>query len=289
MKIVISGASGLVGSRLAKGLAERGDTVVPLGRSDGWDPVSGLAPAEALAGADAVVHLAGENIAQRWSAAARERIRESRVAGTANLVAGIEATQPRPRVLLCANAVGYYGNRGDELLSERSRPGEDWLATVCVEWEKAATNAAALGLRVCVLRTGVVLDRHGGALAKMLPAFRAGAGGPVAGGRQWISWIGADDLVALYIAALDDERFDGPINAVAPQAVRNADFSHALGRALHRPAFAPVPGVAMRLLFGEMAAIVTDSQHVVPDRAQELGFRFTRPELDAALADALSQ
>jgi hypothetical protein len=289
MRIVISGASGLIGSQLSAALVARGDEVVPLGRDSGWDAAARAAPAERLAGADAVVHLAGENIAQRWSAAAKQRIRDSRRAGTANLVAGIAASDPRPRVLLSANAVGYYGNRGDECLTEASSPGSDWLAGVCVAWEEEALRAQGHGLRVCVVRTGVVLDRHGGALAKMLPAFQAGIGGPVAGGRQFMSWIHLEDLVSLYVAAIDDERYDGTINAVAPRAVRNADFSHALGHALHRPSFAPVPALALRALYGEMASIVTDSQNVEPQRAAELGFTYAHPELDEALADALSR
>ena len=243
----------------------------------------------ALSGADAVVHLAGENIAQRWSASARERIRDSRTVGSANLVAGIEAAAPRPAALICANAVGYYGNRGDELLVESSAAGSDWLSQVCVEWEAAANRAAELGVRVCIVRTGVVLDRDGGALAKMLPPFQAGIGGPVAGGRQYISWIHADDLVAFYLAAIDDAKFSGAVNAVAPAAVRNGDFSKALGRALHRPAFAPVPKAALQLLYGDMASIVTDSQNVESGRRAELGVSYAHPELDEALRDALSR
>ena len=294
MRVVVTGASGLIGKRLVSSLRARGDDVTTLSRSgdDGatrWDPSSEPAPADALAGADAVVHLAGENIAQRWSDDARERIRTSRVAGTANLLAGIEAADPRPRVLVAANAVGYYGNRGDDLLTEDAEPGEDWLAQVCVEWEAAAMAAAALGLRVSVLRTGVVLERSGGALAKMLPPFQAGVGGPVAGGRQYISWIHVDDLVTFYLAALDDERIAGAVNAVAPEAVRNAVFSKALGRALHRPAFAPVPRLALALLYGDMASIVTDSQNVKPARAAALGLGYEHPQLDEALRDALSR
>jgi len=279
----------MIGSRLAASLAARGDEVVALGRSTGWDPVSGPAPDAVLAGADAVVHLAGENIAQRWTAGAKERISKSRGTGTSNLVAGIAAADPRPRVLVCANAVGYYGDRGDERLTEDSGAGGDWLAGVCIEWEQEALRAGAHGVRVCVLRSGVVLDRHGGALAKMLPPFVAGIGGPVAGGRQFMSWIHLEDLVALYTAAIDDARYSGPFNAVAPRAVRNGEFSHALGRALHRPSFAPVPALALRALYGEMAAIITASQNVAPARAGELGFAHRHPELDEALADALSR
>jgi uncharacterized protein len=291
MRVVLTGASGLIGRRLTAALRERGEDVVALSRSgaDGatrWDPEGEPAPVH---GAEAVVHLAGEPIAQRWTPAVRERIRSSRVLSTANLIRGIEAADPRPQLLVCANAVGYYGNRGEERLTESSPPGTDWLAGVCVEWEQAAQAAGELGLRVCVLRAGVVLDRRGGALAKMLPAFQAGVGGPVAGGRQWVAWIHVDDVVGFYLAALADERYEGAVNAVAPRAVRNADFSKALGHALHRPALAPVPGFALKALYGEMAKIVTDSQNVVPARAQELGVQFAHPELDEALADALSR
>ena len=294
MRIVMSGASGLIGRRLALALRARGDEVVELSRSgrDGtvrWDPIHEPAPAGALAGSVAVVHLAAENIAQRWSASARNEIRESRVAGTANLVAGIAAAVPAPRVLVSASAVGYYGNRGDEALSETATPGTDWLATVCVGWEAAAAGAEALGLRVCGVRTGVVRDADGVALAKMLPPFRLGVGGPVAGGRQYISWIHADDLVAIYVAAIDGDDFSGPLNAVAPNPVRNATFSKALGHALHRPSIAPVPAAALHLLFGEMASIVTDSQNVQSGRALELGVKFEHPEIDEALRDALSR
>jgi uncharacterized protein (TIGR01777 family) len=283
----------LIGSRLVAALRGRGDDIIELSRSgrEGtalWDPLTEPAPASVLAGADAVVHLAAENIAQRWSPSARDAIRRSRTVGTANLVAGIEAAEPRPRILVSASAIGYYGNRGDETLTENSTPGADWLAQICVDWEQAALAAEPLGLRVCVLRTGVVLDRDGGALAKMLPPFRLGVGGPVAGGKQYISWIHADDLVAIYIAALDGDAFSGPLNAVAPQPVRNAEYSKALGKALHRPAFAPVPAAALHLLFGEMASIVTDGQNVSDARAAGLGVTYAHPSVQEALSDALS-
>jgi uncharacterized protein (TIGR01777 family) len=293
MRIALSGASGLVGGRLAAALRARGDEVIELSRNAergavGWQPSREPAPAGALDGSDAVVHLAGEPIAQRWTTRAREAIRDSRTLGTANLIAGIAATDVRPRVLLSANAVGYYGSRGDELLVESSAAGADWLAEVCVEWERAAMAAAPLGLRVCVLRAGIVLDRRGGALAKMLPPFRAGLGGPVGGGRQYVSWIHVDDLVALYLAALDDDRFAGPLNAVAPEAVRNGEFAKALGRALHRPAVTPVPAAALRMLFGDMAVIISDSQNVRPELALARGFSFAHADLDEALRNVLS-
>ena len=294
MRVTITGGSGLIGSRLVAALRDRGDDVTVLGRSVAgaatvaWDPRSGPAPAAAIEGRDAVVNLAGAPIAQRWSPAAREAIRSSRLEGTANLVAAIAAAAQRPRVLVSASAVGYYGDRGAQRLTEDSGPGDGFLAEVCAGWEQEALAARASGPRVCVLRTGVVLDRRGGALAKMLPPFRAGIGGPVAGGRQYVSWIAAADICALYIAALDDERFDGVFNATAPEPVTNAELSRALGRALHRPAIAPIPGLALRLLYGAMAETVTASQRAVPERALALGHRFALAQLDAALATALS-
>ncbi|HSD79903.1 MAG TPA: TIGR01777 family oxidoreductase, partial [Solirubrobacteraceae bacterium] len=186
-----------------------------------------------------------------------------------------------------ASGVGYYGHRGDEELAEAAPAGDDFVAQVCATWEREAEAAAALGMRVVRMRTGVVLDASGGALAKMLPFFRAGVGGPVAGGRQYLSWIGADDVVALYLAALDGAGWSGPVNATAPDPVTNREFSRRLGRALHRPAFAPVPGLAVRLLYGDMAEIVTTGQRVVPARALALGFRHRDADLDAALRRAL--
>jgi len=294
MRVTVTGGGGLIGTSVVAALRARGDEVTVLSRSGSagtvrWDPLAGPAPADALDGRDGVIHLAGEPIAQRWSTAVREAIRASRTSGTANLVAGIEAAPQRPQVLVSASAVGFYGDRGDERLTEDSAPGDGFVAEVCVAWERAALAARELGLRVCVLRTGVVLDRHGGALAKMLPPFRMGVGGPVAGGRQFISWIGLGDLAQLYLAALDDARFDGPLNATAPTPVTNADFSRALGRALHRPAALPVPAAALRLLYGPMAEIVTGGQNVIPARLLELGHSFERPDLDGALAEALAR
>lgn len=301
MHVTITGATGLIGRRLVARLRERGDEVTVLSRDPGaagarlgvaavgWDPLAEPAPADALAGRDGVVHLAGEPVAQRWTAAARERIRASREVGTRNLVAGLAAAQPRPRVLVSASGAGYYGAHGDEPLDEQAPPGDDFLARVCVGWEAAATAAQDHGARVAVLRTGVVLDPTGGALAKMLPPFRLGVGGPVAGGRQWLPWIHADDLVGLYLAALDGgDGWRGPINAVAPDQVTNARFSKALGRALRRPAVAPVPRLALKLLYGDMERIVTTGQRLVPRRARELGYAFRHPELDDALRDALA-
>jgi uncharacterized protein (TIGR01777 family) len=301
MRITVTGATGRIGSRLVRQLLDRGDEVTVLSRNPdraraalpgvdavAWDPAAQPAPADALAGRDGVVHLAGEDIAQRWNADAKRRIRESRELGTRNLVAGLRAADPRPPVLVSASAVGYYGPHGDEPLDETAPAGSGFLADVCAAWEREAQAAEELGVRVVRLRTGVVLDRDGGALAKMLPFFRLGGGGPVAGGRQYMPWIHRDDLVALQIAALEGgDDWTGPINGTAPETVTNREFSKALGRALHRPAFAPVPGLAVRVLYGDMAELVTEGQRVEPRRAQELGYEFRHPRLDEALRSTL--
>jgi len=299
MNITLTGATGLIGVRLVRALRERGDDVTVLSRRPegaaarlgveavGWDPQAGPAPEPALAGRDAVVHLAGEPVAQRWNADVKRRIHDSREIGTRNLVAGIEALAERPRVLVSSSAVGYYGKHGDEPVPESTPPGDDFLATVCVAWEREALRAQELGLRVAIIRTGVVLDAQGGALAKMLLPFRLGVGGPVAGGDQYMPWIHVDDLVGLYLAALDGDDWSGPLNGTAPEPVTNAAFSKALGRALHRPSFAPVPGFAVKLLYGDMSEIVTEGQRAVPERPQALGFAYAHPDLDEALRSAL--
>jgi uncharacterized protein (TIGR01777 family) len=234
------------------------------------------------------VHLAGEDVAQRWTEDAKRRIRDSRETGTRNLVAGLRASEPRPRVLVSASAVGWYGARGDEELDEQVPAGDDFLARVVTAWEREADRAADLGMRVVEVRTGVVLDKDGGALSKMLPFFRLGIGGPVAGGRQYLPWIHLDDIVGIYLAALDGDGWSGPVNGTAPEPVTNRDFAHALGRAIHRPAFAPVPALAVRALYGDMAEMVTQGQRAVPRRPLELGYRFRHPELDDALRSALA-
>jgi len=252
-----------------------------------WEPMSEPAPAEALAGREAVVHLAGEKIAQRWSERAKRAIRETRVTGTRNLLAGMRAAAPAPRALVSSSGVGYYGAHGEEPLDEEAPPGGDFLAQVCVEWEAEAQKAQALGARVVCVRTGVVLDRGGGALEKMLPPFKLGFGGPVAGGRQYISWVHRADVVRMIVAAARDERWRGPVNATAPRPVSNREFSRALGRALHRPALLPVPALALHLLYGEMAEIVTRGARVVPAKALVLGYEFAHPDLEEALSSAL--
>ena len=301
MRIAITGATGRLGGLIVRELTARGDEVTVLSRDAdkarerlgdveavAWDPSAGAAPAEALAGRDAVVHLAGEDIAQRWNDAALERIRRSREVGTGNLVAGIAAADPKPQALISASAVGYYGNRHDPI-DEDAPPGDDVLADVCVVWEREAEKAAELGLRVARIRTGVVLDRHGGALEKMLLPFRLGVGGPVAGGRQPLPWIHVADVVGIYLQAIDDDRWSGAINATAPHPVSNKEFSKALGRALKRPAIAPVPAFALRILYGGMAKLVVEGQRALPRRALELGYQFRHPDLDEALQSALRE
>ncbi len=287
MRITITGASGLIGSRLVKQLEQRGDEVTKLSRSTNWNPADGPAPAELLAGRDAIVHLAGENVAQRWTDETRKAIRDSREIGTRNLVAGIEQADEKPKALISSSAVGYYGPHGDERLDEDTPPGTDFLAEVCVVWEREADKAAALGLRVVKVRTGVVLDADGGALSKMLLPFKLGGGGPVAGGGQYMPWIHIDDVVGIYLAAIDSPSWQGAVNASAPEPVTNKTFSKALGRALHRPAVAPIPGAAIRLLYGDMAEIVTKGQRVIPRRTLDLGYSFQHPDLHEALRAAV--
>lgn len=316
--MTVTGATGLVGPTLVGALAERGADVTVLSRDpervharfgstaavgeragpgggplvpvEGvrWDLMTEPAPAAALEGRDAVVHLAGENVAQRWTSKARQAIRDSRVTGTRHLVEGLHACEPRPPTLVSASAIGYYGAHGEEPLDEDAPPGNDFLAHVCADWELEAARAVELGMRVVQVRTGVVLDSGGGALQRMLPAFRLGAGGPVAGGRQYVSWIHRDDLIGIILAALTDERWRGPVNATAPEPVSNRDFSRALGRALGRPSLLPVPGAALRLLYGEMAEIVTTGARVVPAKPLVLGYEFRHPRLPEALTSALA-
>jgi uncharacterized protein (TIGR01777 family) len=300
MKITVTGATGLIGARLVAALKDRGDDVTVLSRNPekagqslgveavGWDALNEPAPAAALSGRDAVVHLAGEPVAQRWNASRKQAINDSREIGTRNLVAGIEAAEPRPQALISSSAVGYYGKHGDERIEEDTAPGSDFLAKVCVVWEAEADKALALGLRVAHIRTGVVLDRSGGALKTMLPPFKMGVGGPVAGGRQYMPWIHLDDIVGLYLRAIDDPTWSGAYNGSAPEPVTNKAFSKALGKAIHRPAFSPVPAFAIKLLYGEMSEIVTEGQRAVPTRALAGGYTFKHPELDEALASALS-
>ena len=299
MKALVTGATGFVGPRLLRLLdqpvvlsrnAERARRT--LGSLAGaifrWDPQQGPPPTEAFEGVDVVLHLAGESVAEgRWTAAQKARIRDSRILGTRYLVQGIARAEQRPRVLVSASAVGYYGDRGDEELTESASPAHDFLADVCVAWEEEARAAEQYGLRVVTARTGIVLGAGGGALGKMLTPFKLGAGGPLGNGRQWMPWIHVADLAGLYLHAAETAAVRGPMNAVAPHPVRNTEFTKALARQLHRPAFMPAPYLGLRLLFGEFAQVLFASQRVIPRVALDTGFQFQYPEIAGALREIL--
>lgn len=298
MKTLLTGATGLIGRELVARLGgavvlsrdpERARRTLPGVEAHAWAPEAGPPPAEAFQGVEAVFNLAGEPVGEgRWTAERKRRIRDSRVLGTRNLVAGLATLERRPRVLVSASAVGYYGDRGDEILDETSPPGRGFLADVCAEWEREAMAAERLGVRVVCVRTGIVLARGGGALAKMLTPFRMGVGGRLGDGRQWMPWIHVDDEVGLLLHARNDARIQGALNAVGPRPVTNAELTRELGRALHRPALLPVPKTALRLAFGEMSEILTASQRVLPKEAERTGYAFEHPELAGALAALLS-
>ena len=301
MKALVTGATGFVGPRLLRLLdaptvltrsPDRARQSIGhlAGRIIRWDPLQGAAPAEAFEGIDVVFHLAGESVAaSRWTKAQKARIRDSRVVGTRHLVQGIAHASRKPAVLVSASAVGYYGNRGDEELTESAAPADDFLAEVCVAWEQEAMAAERHGVRTVTARTGIVLGLGpGSALGKMLTPFKLGAGGPLGNGRQWMPWIHVADLARLYVHAAETASISGPMNAVAPHPVRNSEFTKALARQLHRPAFMPAPYLALRLVFGEFAQVLFASQRVIPQVALDTGFRFQYPELAAALQEILA-
>jgi uncharacterized protein (TIGR01777 family) len=300
MNITVTGATGFIGSRLVKELLRAGHSIQAIGRKRSadlpkaikfseWQSTEAEPPPESLAIADAIVHLAGEPVAQRWTPEVKGRIRSSRVDGTRNLVNALSKQSHQPRVLVCASAIGYYGSRGDEVLAETSAPGRDFLSQVVVDWEQAARQAEAAGIRVVSLRFGVVLGKDGGALAKMLPPFRLGLGGRLASGQQWMSWIHVDDVIGLIRFSLDNSSARGPMNTTSPHPVTNAEFTRELAAAVHRPAIFPVPRFALDLLFGEMAEVILGSQRVLPKATQSAGFQFHYPELRPALARLLSE
>ena len=298
MKIAVTGATGLIGAALCERLRQEGNDVLVITRRENssspfpvvhWNPERGELDTRSLEGVDAVVHLAGETIAERWTPEKKERIRTSRVAGTRFLVDGLKRLSKRPSVLIGSSAVGFYGNRGDEELDEGSPPGTGFLPEICQAWEAEVARASELGLRAVRLRTGIVLSTKGGALAKMLLPFKLGLGGPVGSGSQWMSWIHIDDVVGGYHFALHHSDLSGVANLTAPQPVRNADFTRALGRALGRPAFLPAPGFALKLIFGEMAQdLLLDGQKVLPRRLESAGYKFQHTGIDDALADVVS-
>jgi hypothetical protein len=288
---LVTGASGSIGRRLLAAL----DDVVVTSRSArrgaiGWDPAHERIDPRALDGIEEVFHLAGEPVAEgRWSRDKKDRIRASRVNGTRHLVESLARLERKPRVLVSASAVGIYGDRGDEILDERSRDGSGFLAEVCRGWEAEAMKAEELGVRVVCARIGIVLSPDGGAMPKMLPAFRAGVSGRLASGAQWMPWVHVDDVVGLLVAAARDDRWRGPINVVAPDPVTNAGFTTALARAVRRPAILPIPRAALRLIFGELAGVVLASQRVVPKSALEHGYEFRYGELTSAIGQVIAE
>ncbi|HKH14291.1 MAG TPA: TIGR01777 family oxidoreductase [Solirubrobacterales bacterium] len=303
MRVLVTGASGFLGSRVCDALLARGDEVVGLSRSPesarsanptanwhAWNATAERPPESALEGVDAVINLIGEPIDQRWTDEAKQRIRESRERATKNLVDALSAADPRPRALISQSAVGYYGDRGDAMVDESTPPGTTFDAGVCAAWEAAARAAEDIGMRVAVIRTGLVLDPEAGLLKQLLPPFRLGLGGPIAGGRQYMPWIHVDDWVHLVLWVLDGEDQSGTFNGTAPNPSTNAELSKALGRVLGRPAIIPVPKLAMKARFGnELGEVVTGGQRVVPRRALDGGFEFAHPELEPALRSLLGK
>jgi uncharacterized protein len=299
MKILVTGATGLIGRSLSRLLAGDGHALVGLSRSPEkhrgvpaqmhrWDPLAGPPPAEALAGVEAVVHLAGEPIAaRRWSAEQKKRIRDSRVISTRNLASAISSAKAPPAVFVSGSAVGFYGDRGDDLLDESAGAGKDFLSEVCREWEAAAEPVRQSSVRLVCVRTGVVLSTEGGALKKMLPAFKMGVGGRLGSGRQWFPWIHIEDIVAIFQHAIFNTSLSGPVNGTAPEPVTNAEFTSKLARALKRPAFLPAPEFALRLVMGEMADVLLMGQRAIPKAAVDSGYKFKHPRLDQALEDLL--
>lgn len=307
MRVFVTGGTGLVGTRLVRRLVERGDHAVVLSRSAArakaklgpavevveGDPMTAGPWRDAVAGCDAVVNLVGESVyARRWNAEFKKLLTESRTVSTRNVVTALRdrPTTPdsRAKVLVNASAIGYYGPHGDEELDENSPPGNDFLANLSAEWEREAFAALAVGVRVCTVRVGIVLDKEGGALAKMLTPFRWGVGGRLGTGRQWMSWIHWEDLVHLFLLPLDDDRASGAINGTAPNPETNAEFTRALGTVLRRPTWLPAPAWGLRLLLGEFAGSILNGQRVLPREALRLGYHFRHPTLDGALRQILN-
>ncbi len=303
MRILVTGATGFLGTRLCQALQEAGHTLVALSRDPAsakqrmpmvdqvfpWAPIQSLPPAEAFDGVEAVIHLAGETVAGRWTPAKKQLIHDSRVLGTRHLVEAMKELKTPPKVLISASAIGYYGHRDDEALTEESPPGSDFLAQVCRAWEEEALKAEELSLRVVRLRIGIVLGPGGGALSAMQPLFQLGLGGPLGSGRQWWSWVHRDDVVGLMEHALLDSHLSGPVNATAPQPLPQREFARTLGRVLQRPAFLPAPAFALKLVLGAFSGELLSSRRVLPQRAQEIGYSFRFPELEPALRAALQR
>lgn len=301
MKVLVTGASGTIGQALCDALFARGDTIVGLTRDPGrarlanprvtwhkWEPTLERPDPSAFDGVDGVVHLLGERIDQKWTDEAKQRIMESRRTGTHNLVGTLESLQSPPKVLVSQSAVGYYGDRGAEEVDESDGPGSSFDSEVVKAWEAAAHELDSSGIRLVITRTGQVLSTEGGMLKEMLPPFKLGVGGPLAGGEQYLAWIHVDDEVGILLWALDNEAVGGVVNASSPNPATNKDFSKALGRALNRPAIMPVPGLVLDLKFGkEFGQVLRGGQRVLPKRTLELGYEFKHPDLDEALRDLL--
>ena len=299
--VLVSGGTGFIGSRVCTALHERGDTVHVLSRNPtraetklksaravyGWNPETEKLPSEATSDVKAVVHLAGETIAGRWNAEKKRRIRDSRILSTRNLVESLAGLPTKPDVLVCASAIGYYGDSGDEHFTEVSPAGTDFLAKVCQEWEAEAQKADAFGIRVVMIRIGLVLGLGGGLLTQVLPPFKMGIGGILGSGRQWMSWIHVNDVVGIVIHALENAEIRGPLNATAPVPVRNVEFTKTLGSVLRRPTLFPVPTFGLRLLMGEFADFVVLSQNVLPEKTEVSGYDFHHRTLESALRDLL--
>ncbi len=299
MKITLTGGTGFLGRRLVPRLLAEGHSVRLLVRQANtgfgpavdcslWNAYTMEPPPESFEGAEVVIHLAGEPLSQRWTPSARRRILDSRVVGTRRLVTAISKLERRPSVLIGASAIGIYGDRGEEVLTELSSPGKGFLAGVCAGWEREAGAAEALGLRIVKLRMGMILGKEGGALAQMLTPFQWGFGGQVGDGQQWMSWIHAEDLASLILFAIQHRSLAGPVNAVAPNPVRNSEFTATLSTVLRRMALLRMPAWSLRTIYGEMAEIILGSQHVQPKTVQEAGFEFRYPTLRGALQNLLA-
>jgi uncharacterized protein (TIGR01777 family) len=299
MKVVVTGATGFVGRVIVKQLLSAGDEVVVLTRNVAkaaislgsscryfqWDDINSAPPVEAFEGADGVLNLMGENIASRWDEQQKKKIYNSRINGTRRLVEVLEKLPNRPKVFVSASAIGIYGNRGPEDINEESALADDFLGKLCKDWENEAHKARNYGLRVVIIRTGVVLGRGGGALQKMLPIFKMGLGGPVGSGNQYMSWIHIEDLASMYVEALKNNSVKGILNGTAPYPSTNTDFSKMMGKILRRPAFLPAPAFAMKIAFGEMSQILLEGQKVLPVKFKEMNFRYRYPTLEMALKE----
>ena len=301
MRVLVTGASGFIGSALCDALLARGDTVVGLSRDPqrargtnpsviwhAWEPTLERPPTAAFENVGGVINLEGEKINQRWNDDSKRRIMESRRTGTRNLIAAIASLERKPKVLVNQSAIGFYGDRGEAMVDESAEPGEGYDAEVVREWEAAAHEVEGVGVRLVIVRTGHVLDPRGGLLGELLTPFKLGVGGPIAGGRQYMSWVHIDDEVGILLWALDNDKVSGTINSTAPKPVTNREFSQAIGRALHRPASVPVPGLVLDMKFGsEFGKVLRGGQRVMPRRALDLGYVFRYPDIDGALQNLL--